>query len=386
MRTPRLIVKNVFRRKLRACLTILGMAIAVAAFGLLRTVVSIWNTATQASATDRLIVRDAVSFIMPLPYAYLDKIQQVPGVKVVTFANWFGGTYRNKENFFARSAIDGATFFKVYRRYEVSKQEMADFMKEQDACIVGSALAKRYGFKLGDTITLKGDIYPGTWDFVLRGIYEPKSKSTDASQMFLHWRYLNERVKQVFPGREDQVGWFIAKIDNPANAGRIASSIDALFKNSSAETKTESEREFVKGFVTSASAIIDAMDYMSYVIVGIIMLVLANTMIMSARERTREYAVLKAIGFSAGRLTELILGESLFISIIGGALGIALTYPMVRSFQGMLPPGAFPGLSVGSRTLELASAAVIVVGIGAAVFPIQRVLSTRIADGVRFSG
>ena len=386
MKISKLIVKNVFRRKLRTVLTILGVAIAVAAFGMLRTIVSIWDVATQVSSPDRLIVRDAVSFINPLPYAYLDKIRQVPGVKVVTFANWFGGIYKNKKNFFARSAVDGATFFQVYPRYRADSREMADFMKERDACIVGSALAKRYGFKLGDTITLKGDIYPGIWDFVVRGIYRPKSKSTDAAQMFFHWKYLNEKVRQEFPGREDEVGWYIARIDDPANAGTIAGDIDALFKNSSAETKTESERNFVKGFISSESAIFTVMDYMSYVIVGIIMLVLANTMIMAARERTREYAVLKAIGFSARHLTELILGESLAISVIGGAIGVALTFPLVRSFQSMLPPGAFPGLNVGAPTLLLASAAVVMVGIGAAAFPIQRVLATRIADGVRFAG
>ncbi|HUI30752.1 MAG TPA: FtsX-like permease family protein [Candidatus Acidoferrales bacterium] len=386
MRVLKLIIKNVFRHKLRTTLTVLGLAIAVTAFGLIQTAVSSWNSGVEASEVDRLVTRDAVTIINPLPYSYLEKIKQVPGVKEVTYMNWFGGTYIDQSHFFARMAADPNTVFDVYPEYLISKNELEDFQKEGDACVVGSALAKEYNFKLGDMITLDGDIYPGKWQFVVRGIYTPKFKSTDATQMFFQWNYLNEKVKQDFPTRGDQVGWYIVRIDNSADASAVSKNIDDLFANSPAETKTETERAFQQGFVSASSAIVDGMQYMSFIIVGIIMLVLGNTMIMSARERTREYAVFKALGFSAKHLIGLILGESLFISAIGGALGIFLTFGAVNGMGDSIPRSFFPVFEVEPKNLILAVIAVIVVGIAAAVFPIRRALTTRIADGLRFVG
>ena len=386
MKVFKLIVKNVFRHKLRTTLTVLGLAVAVTAFGLIQTAVSSWNSGVEASQVDRLVTRDAVTIINPLPYAYLEKIKQVPGIKEVTYMNWFGGTYIDQSHFFARMAADPSTLFDVYPEYEISKKELEDFQKEGDACVIGSALARQYNFKLGDLITLDGDIYPGKWEFVVRGIYSPKFKSTDATQFFFQWNYLNEKVKQDFPTRGDQVGWIIERIAPGADAGAISKNIDALFANSPAETKTETERAFQQSFVSASSAIINGMQYMSFIIVGIIMLVLGNTMIMSARERTREYAVLKALGFSAKHLIGLILGESLFISAIGGGLGIFLTFGAVNGMGETIPRSFFPVFEVEPKNLLLAAIAVILVGVVAAIFPVRRALTTRIADGLRFVG
>jgi putative ABC transport system permease protein len=385
MKVFKLIFKNVFRHKLRAFLTILGIGVAVMAFGLLRSVVTAFGSGVQASSADRLVTRDAVTFINPLPLSYFDQIKQVPGVRQATYLNWFGGTYIDQSHFFARYAVDPNTFFSVYPEYEVDKKAFTEFQNQRNTCIVGSALAERYHFKVGDIITINGDIYPGRWEFLVAGIYKPELKSTDAMSMFLNWNYLNEQVKQIFPGRADEVGWYVEQIDNGTNSGTMSRKIDALFANSPAETKTESERQFQQGFLASAGAIISAMNYVSFVIVGIIMLVLANTMIMSARERTREYAVLKAIGFSGKHLIGMILGESLLISLLGGILGIFLTYPIVNSFASF---ASFLGaeLSVQPVTLITAAAAVVLVGIAASVFPIQRAVNTRIADGIRFVG
>jgi putative ABC transport system permease protein len=385
MKLLKMIFRNVFRHKLRTVLTILGIAVAVMAFGLLRTVVGAWGSGVAASSADRLVTRDAVTIINPLPLSYYNQIKQVSGVREVTYMNWFGGTYIDQSHFFARYAVDPGTFFSVYPEYLVGSKTLAAFRNQPNDCIVGSALAQRYNFKVGDVITIDGDIYPGTWEFQVAGIYKPKFKSTDAMAMFLNWNYLNEKVKQDFPGRADGVGWYVEQIDAGANSGDIGRRIDALFANSPAETKTESERQFQQGFLASAGAIISAMNYVSFVIVGIIMLVLANTMIMSARERTREYAVLKAIGFSGRHLIEMILGESLLVSLLGGALGIFLTYPVVESFASF---ASFLGadLFVQSATLLTAFAAVVFVGIAAALFPIQRTMNTKIADGIRFAG
>ncbi len=386
MKVLKLIFKNAMRHKLRTLLTILGITIAVVAFGLLRTVVTVWDSSVDAAAANRLITRQAVSFIFPLPYAYKEKIKSVPGVKEVSFANWFGGVYKDKDNFFARMAVDAETIFEVMSEFLISPDELANFKKERNACVIGEDIAKQYNIKIGDIMTLEGDIYPGNWDFVVRGIYKPKNKNTDATQMLFHWDYINERIKVESPIRAGDVGWYIVLISDPNRSGEISEQIDALFKNSAAETKTETEKAFTQGFVAASGAIITAMNFISFVIIGIIMLVLANTMIMSARERTREYAVFKTLGFSTIHLTGLILGESLLISLLGGAIGIALTYPIVAGFEQAIPKGFFPFFFIEPKTTIMAFSAAVLVGIFAALFPIYRTLKTKIVEGFRFVG
>lgn len=386
MRVLKLIFKNAFRHKLRTFLTIVGIAVAVMAFGILRTVYTAWYAGVEASAANRLITRQAVSFIFPLPYAYKAQIEKVPGVTTVSFANWFGGVYIDKNNFFARIAVDPITFPEVYPEFLIDPAQLADFQRERNACIIGESIARQYGLKVGDPMRLEGDIYPGTWDFVVRAIYRPRDKTVDATQMLFHWTYVDERMKQDMPGREGQVGWYIIKIADPARSAEISEQVDGLFRNSRAETKTETERAFQQSFVAASSAIIDAMNFISFVIVGIIMLVLGNTMIMSARERTREYAVLKTLGFSGGHLVGLIFGEALLISCVGAGTGIILTFPMVQGFEAVVPKGFFPVFTIEPTTLILAGSAAIVVGVAAALFPIQRALRTRIVDGLRFIG
>jgi len=386
MKVLKLILKNPLRHKLRTFLTLLGIAIAVIAFGLLRTVVTAWYIGVEGSSANRLVTRHAVSFIFPLPYAYKDKISKLPGVEQVTFANWFGGIYIDKNQFFARIAADAETIFDVYPEFVVDKNELETFKKERNACIVGEGIAKQYGFKVGDIITLDGDIYPGRWDFVVRGIYKPKYDYTDASGMYFHWNYVNERMREEMPEREGDVGWYIVKINDPSKAASISNQIDALFKNSTAETKTEDERSFQQGFIAASSAIITSMNVISFVIIGIIMLVLGNTMIMSARERTREYAVFKALGFSAKYLVGLIMGESLFIAALGGSLGLLLVFPIVSGMEQAIPKGFFPVFQIETITVILAVSAAVLIGIVSAIFPIHRALTTKIIDGFRFVG
>jgi putative ABC transport system permease protein len=386
MRILKLIFKNSLRHKLRTSLTIVGIAIAVTAFGLLRTVVTAWNAGVEASAANRLIVRQAVSFIFPLPYSYRDRISKLPGVEAVSFQNWFGGVYIDKNQFFARLAIDPETFEEVYPEYVIPPDQFAQFKKERNSCIIGRDIAERYHLKLGDIMPVEGDIYPGHWEFVVRAIYQPRDKTVDASQMLFHWDYLNERMEQESPGRANEVGWYIVKIADPSKSGELSQQIDDLFKNSDAETKTETERAFQQGFIAASGSIISAMNFISFVIIGIIMLVLGNTMIMSARERTREYAVFKTLGFSGGHLIGLIAGESFFISFIGGALGLAMTLPIVKMFEAFIPKGWFPVFNVEPITVILAGASALVVGIAASLFPIQRALRTKIVDGLRFIG
>jgi putative ABC transport system permease protein len=385
MRVFKLIFKNALRHKLRTFLTILGLAIAVMAFGVLRTVVDVWNESIEATSVNRLITRQAVSFIFPLPYSYRDQIARIQGVETVSFANWFQGVYIDKNKFFARMAIDPETFFDVYPEFLVNHKEFEVFKRERNSCIVGADIAKQYGFKIGDIIPVEGDIYPGKWEFVVRGIYQPRDKSTDATQMVFHWQYLDERMKQEMPVRAGQVMWYIIKIKDPDRAAIISEQIDALFKNSPNATKTETERAFTLNFISGMNSLLKVMNFLSFIIIGVIMLVLGNTMIMSARERTREYAVLKTLGFSGGHLVGLILGEALLIAALGAGLGILATYPIVFGIATILK-GFLPFFYVTSTTLVLAAAAALVIGLVASIFPIQRALRTRIVDGLRFIG
>jgi len=379
----KLILKNMLRHKLRTALTILGIAIAVSAFGLLRTVLTAWNLGVEASAADRLITRQAVSFIFPLPLAYRDRIASVKGVERVTFANWFGGVYIDKKQFFARIAVDAETFFDAYRELLIPPDQLEAFKRDRSGCIIGDQLAQRYNLKIGDVMPIEGDIFPGHWEFVVRGIYKPRDKATDPSNMLFQWQYIDERMRQEWPGRAGQVGWYIVKIADTKAAGTISDQIDNLFKNSPAETKTETERAFSLGFLASVSAVFTAMNLLSFVIIGIILLVLGNTMIMAARERIREYAVMKTLGFSTAHLVGLIGGESLAIAVLGGVLGIVLAFPMVEGFGEALPKGWFPIFSLEPITLILASAAAILVGVLASLFPIHRAVQMRIVDGLR---
>jgi putative ABC transport system permease protein len=382
----RLLIRNTLRHKLRSGLTIAGIGIAVMAFALLRTVVTAWYAGVEASAANRLITRHAVSFVFPLPLAYRDRIAQVTGVEKVTYAIWFSGVYIDKNQFFARLAVDSETFFDVYPEFLLEKEQFDAFRRERNAAIIGVDIAERYNLKLGDIMLIEGDVYPGQWQFVVRGIYRPRDQTTDPATMMFHYKYLDERVRQQMPERAGETGWYIVRIDSPDNSAAISEAIDALFANSRAETKTETERAFQQSFLSAASAVITAMNIMSFVIIGIILLVLGNTMIMSARERTHEYAVLKAIGFSGAKLFFLLAGESLILSLLGSAAGLLVTVPAVTGFQSALPKGWFPVFYIKPETILWAASSGVLLGLAASVIPARRIITTRIVEGLRHVG
>jgi putative ABC transport system permease protein len=229
---------------------------------------------------------------------------------------------------------------------------------------------------------VEGDIYPGRWEFVVRGIYRGKDQSTDETQMFFHWEYLNERMHVETPGREGLVGWYILTVHNAADMPRVAKAVDDRYKNSRSSTKTETEREFQQSFVSMSSAIINSLEVVSYVIIGIILLVLANTIVMAARERTKEYAVLKTLGFSARHIIGLIAGESMFIASTGCVIGLGLTFPMAVGFAKAFPT-FFPVFNVETVTIILAVIVALFAGVAAALFPATRAVRMKIVDGLR---
>jgi putative ABC transport system permease protein len=385
MKFFRLILRNTLRHKLRTSLTIVGIAIAILAFALLRMVVGAFYAGVDVAAVDRLVVRHAVSFIFPLPLSYMDKLKTVSGVDDVTFANWFGGVYKDPskfENFFARLAVKSDNFFKIYPEYVVPPDQFQAYLKERNAAIIGVETARKHHLKIGDSVAMKGDIYPGEWTFVIRAIYHGRDRSVDQTAMIFHWDYLNEQVKKDFPTRANRVGWYIVKVHNMDESAQVSTRIDALFKNSAAETKTETEKAFNQSFLSMYSSIITAMNFISFVIVGIILLVLANTIAMTARERTTEYAVLKTLGFKGGHLTGMISGEALLISMLGGVIGLAIALPIAKGFQNAFPT-LFPILPDPKWTIIWGLLAAFAVGIFAAIFPALNISRMRIVDGLR---
>ncbi|MGE5622655.1 MAG: ABC transporter permease, partial [Bacillota bacterium] len=228
----------------------------------------------------------------------------------------------------------------------------------------------------------KGTIFPGQWEFVVRGIYDGKRENTDTSQFFFHWDYLNETMLKTAKQRANQVGLYVVRIGNPDNAAAISRAIDHQFKNSLAETLTETEKAFQLGFVSMSEAIVVAIRVVSFVVIVIIMAVMANTMAMSARERLAEYATLKALGFGPGFLALLIFGESLLIALAGAALGIALLFPVAHAFSAKMGT-LFPVFEIAPRTLLLQFLAAIAVGVVAAIAPTLRSMRVNIVDGLR---
>ncbi|GJG98800.1 ABC transporter permease [Cupriavidus pauculus] len=384
MYLPKLIARNALRHKLRTALTVLGLVIAVLAYGLLQTVVDAWYAGASAASNARLVTRNAISLTFALPLNYEYRIKGVDGVTQVARSNWFGGVYRDPKNFFAQFAVSD-NYLDLYPEFIVTPAQRADYQRDRRGALVGRQLADSYGFKVGDVIPIKGTIYPGTWDFVVRGIMEGREESTITRQMVFHWDYLNETVRKRNPRQADQVGVFVLGVDNPDNAASISRAVDNVFKNSLAETLTETEQAFQLGFVAMSNQIIAAIRVVSYVVIVIVMAVMANAMAMSARERITEYATLKALGFGSGFLSMLVFGESMIISLFGGALGMLLT-PPAASFFKQAVGGVFPVFTVSHETMAMQAACAVVVGLAAAIVPAVQAARVRIVEGLRAIG
>ncbi|WP_250520040.1 MULTISPECIES: ABC transporter permease [unclassified Caballeronia] len=380
----KLILRNALRHKLRTTLTVLGLTIAVLAYGLLHTVVDAWYAGAAAASNARLVTRNAISLVFPLPLAYENRIRGVEGVTLVARSNWFGGVYRDPKNFFAQFAVSD-NYLDLYPEFIVPEQQRADYRRDRKGALIGRQLADQYGFKVGDVIPLKGTIYPGTWDFVVRGIMEGRDESTITRQLIFHYDYLNETIRKTTKRNVDQVGVYVVGIKDPDEAAVVSRKIDNVFKNSLAETLTETEQAFQLGFVAMSNQIIAAIRVVSYVVILIIMAVMANAMAMSARERITEYATLKALGFGSAFLSVLVFGESIAICAIGGGIGILATPPMAEVFK-HATGGVFPVFMVSHETMLLQAACAFAVAMAAAIVPAVQASRVRIVEGLRAIG
>ncbi len=378
----RFVLRNVFRARLRSALTILGLVIAILAFGLLQTVVRAWYAGSDAASATRLITRNAISLTFAMPMYYREKIRAVPGVTGVSVSNWFGGIYKEPKNFFAQFAVDAPTFFPMYPEYIFKPEEYQAFLRDRRGAAVGRQLAELHGFKVGDTIPLKSAIYPGNWEFNVRAIYDAKDETTITRQMYFHYDYLNEQIKKAFPRRADSAGVFVVGINDGQAAANIARDIDSEFENSLAETLTETEKAFTLGFVAMVETIVVAIQGVSYVVILIIMAVAANTMAMTARERLPEYATLKALGFKPATVAAMIMGEALLLALIGAGIGMLLTAPVIRGFHAATV-NVFAKMPLVATTFYLQAACAIAVGVVAGVVPAVRAARVKIVDGLR---
>lgn len=391
MELAKLILKNITRHRLRSSLTILGIGIAILAFCLLRTVITAWYSGVDAANPNRIVIRHAISLAFPLPVSYKEVIQTIPGVEKVTYAHWFAGIYIDeRHSFFPQFAIETTpAWFEIFPELVIPLEQKETFLRERNAAIVGVKIAERNGWRIGQTIRMRGTFFPGDWDFVIRGIYKGATPTTDETWFIFHWKYLDERIRKTEPWQAGYVGWFTAKITDPEQAGVISQAVDQRFKNTLAETLTETEKAFMAGFVSMSSTILTALETVSFVIIAVILAILSNTMAMAARERLSEYAVLKTMGFGASHLSLLIVGESLWVALLGGTLGIFLSYPAAQLFWsalGDLSGAIFPAFEISPLTTGLSSLMAIGVGIAAGIFPAWRAITLRIAVGLRRLG
>ena len=381
----KILFRNAFHNKLRSGLTILGIAVAILAFGLLRTVISAWYAGVDAASASRLVTRNAISIIFPLPINYAEKIRQIEGVKLVSWGNWFGGIYIDEKNFFANFCVDPRTYLEIYPEFILNPAEKKAFLADRKGFIAGRKLAARFGWKIGDTVTLKGTIFPGNWDFVMRGIYRGRDETIDESQFFFQWDYLNETVKQIAPSRADQVGFYMISVKRPDLSSEVALAIDRSFKNSLAETLTETEKAFNQGFIAMTGAIVTAIQMVSFVVILIILLVVANTMAMTTRERIGDYAIMKTLGFGGGSIAGMIFGEALVISLTGCLAGMALTFPAAKAFGHTLS-AYFPIFLVSDETIWFDLLFAFLIAFFAAIIPARHAIRVGIADGLRRIG
>jgi putative ABC transport system permease protein len=379
----KLLFKNAFRHKLRTILTMLGLVVAISSFGLLNTVVEAWYAGVDATSNTRLVTRSAISIGYPLPITYAARMSRVDGVKRVTWANWFGGYYIDKKNRFPQFAVDGASYFDIYPEYVLSPEEREAFMKDRRGVVLGRKTAERFGWKVGDNLPLTGTIYPGTWTFTVRGIYHGADEKVDETTMLLHWQMVSDTVKKTAAAMlGSQVGVYMVQVKDPSQTSTVSQEIDGLFRNSAAETRTETEKSFQLGLVAMSESILLVIRAVSFVVILIIMAVMANTMSMTARERLAEYATLRALGFKPSFVVKLLFGESLAIVVLGCIIGVAVTFPLASTFV-KATGNLFKVFHVSTSTIGLQIAAALAVGLIAAAWPAWKMSRIDIVNGLR---
>jgi putative ABC transport system permease protein len=376
MSIGRLVWANLRRNKKRTILTALSVMVAFFLFGVLRSVITTLNKASEVGSESRLVITSARGLIFPLPQAHANRLSAVEGVKSVSWANWFGAYYRDPQEFFAQFAIEAETYIPMYPEILITAGSIEDFMRERTGAIIGRGLAEKYGWELGQRIVLKGTFLPGDHEFNIRAIYEPSTDAFGDELMYFHYKYMFEMA-----GGEISPGWYIVQLDQPDRAAEIASVIDAQFRNSTAATKTETERAWNAGFVTMWGNIGFLVQAIGTAVFFAILFVAANTMMMAVRERVGEIAVLKTVGFGNGTIFGIVMAESVLITVLGGALGLVLARV---AFLGRNPLKAFfPGFGVTTETIVFGILLAAVLGLISGAIPALQSARLSVVSALR---
>lgn len=376
--------RNLMRRKIRTIFTLLSIFVAFLLFGYLMAVRSAFNMGIDLAGADRMMVLNKISIIMPLPYSYGERLKAIEGVKEVTFANWFGGYYQETRNQFPNMAVDPATWLQMYPEFTLPEDQRKAWLADREGAIVGADTARRFGFKVGDRVPLQATIFRRpdrqAWEFNIRGIYDSPVKGTDKTQLFFHWEFLNEAVRSTTFG--NQVGWYVIKVNDPDQSPAIAKKIDTMFANSPTETKTDSEKNFIAGWAKQIGNISLITQFIAAAALFMMLLVTANAMAQSIRERTSELAVLKTLGFGDGKVLALVLMESCLLAIVGGVAGLGLAWILVTTIGD--PTGAFlPQFLLPPRDLVVGAIMVVALGFATGAVPALQAGRLRIVDALR---
>jgi putative ABC transport system permease protein len=380
--------RNILRNKLRTALTLAGVTVAVVTFLLLRTFIWSWSASAEQGARDRIGIRHKVSFIMQLPHRYVDEVRNIPGVKQVAHASWFGAKDPNHlDDFFGTIATEPDDFLKVYDEIKVSPDQVQAWKQDREGALVGDVLAKKKGWKIGDKIVLQGTIYPGDWEFHIAGIYTANSPTVDRSTLWFNYKYLDESRPERL---KDQVGWIMARVDDPGRAAEIARAVDKKFDDRDIQTISMSERALQASFLGMVSAILKLIGIVSIVMMAIMALILGNTIAMGVRERTHEYGVLRAIGFLPKHIVQFILVEGVVLGALGGLVGLAIGYPLIQNGIGpALEQNLGAMFAIFRVTPDLAALSfVLAVALGtlAAVIPARNASKLEVVSALRRVG
>jgi len=380
MKFSRLILANLFRKKIRLALTVSSFAVALFLFAFLAVVRDAFSRGADIASADRLFVMNRTSMINPVPLSYRDKMLRVPGVKTVTHDSWFGGIYQNEKNFFPQFVIDPENQRQVFPELIVSDEEWNNFLKDRQGAIVGARTAQRFGWKIGDRVPLKTTIWgSGNWEFNIDGIYHGKRPQDDETQFWFQWDYFQEHVPDRLKG---QVGWYVVRVNSPDDAVTVAKSIDGEFANSPYETKTETESAFAASWVKQFGNIRFLILSIGTVVFFTLLLVTGNTMAISVRERTSELAVFKAIGFSGRMVLFFVLAESLLIAIIGGVAGLLLAVMAIPILASALN-GMLPQLFLAPSVLAMGFVTALAVGLVSGLLPGLGAMRLQIVNALR---
>lgn len=376
--------RNLMRRKVRTIFTALSILVAFVLFGVLMAFRGAFSMGIDIAGQDRLVMIHKVSFIQPLPYAYRARITATPGVSAVTHASWFGGIYQEPSNFFPQMAVEPETWLAMYPEYVLPPEQKNVWLANRTGCIVGRATADRFGWKVGDRVPLQGTIWRkedrSAWEFTIDGIYEAGKPGTDTTQMFFQYDYLNEtRTIQA-----DSVGWYVVKVADPDAAVEISQRLDGQFANSSAETKTSTEKAFVQAFANQIGDIGAIMIAIVVTVLFTILLVAGNTMAQSIRERTGELAVLKTLGFPDKGVLALVLAESLVLALVAGGAGLALAWSVIQ--LGDPTNGLMPAFYLPPRDVAIGGALIVTLGLAAGALPAWQAGRLKIVDALRRQG